>query len=168
VASSTKTTPPPPPEQDSGERPTVIPSYSPEAFARDSETRQRTVPGEATIEEARRLHAEGKHEDALFSLAKLLDAAPFHSEATTLAEACREGLEHDCLAELGSMSALFVPAMSPNELKQVGLDSVSAFLISLLDGNTDVENVLDMCGLPRLLALRHLRGLLRRGAITAR
>jgi hypothetical protein len=50
--------------------------------------------------------------------------------------------------------------LSPVELKGRGLDSVSGFLLSLMDGATDVETLLDLCGLRRLLALRHVRGLL--------
>jgi hypothetical protein len=35
----------------------------------------------------------------------------------------------------------------------------------VIDGATNVESILDISGLPRLLALRHLRSLLDRGII---
>jgi len=42
---------------------------------------------------------------------------------------------------------------------------VSGFLLSAMDGATDLETILDISGLPRLLALRHIGRLLERGII---
>jgi hypothetical protein len=50
-------------------------------------------------------------------------------------------------------------------LKRFALDNVSGFLVSLMDGATNVGTVLDISSLPRLLALRHIRSLLERGII---
>ncbi|HEY8088102.1 MAG TPA: hypothetical protein VIF09_09655 [Polyangiaceae bacterium] len=114
----------PPPEaghKESGDRPTLVPDFDPQAFARESEQRRRAAPAvEATAEE-------------------------------------------QCLAALGSLRAVLVLAVSSEELKGLPLDHVGGFLLSLLDGATDVETVLDICGLPRSLALRHLRELVERG-----
>jgi hypothetical protein len=151
-----------------GQRATVIPQFDAEAFARDSEVHQRVVPemgGEPTIDRARRLHQSGEHEEALFLLKHLLDAAPLHPEGSALAAECRFALERECLDVIGSASAVLVPAVTAEELKRFTLDNVSAFLFSQLDGATDVETVLDVSGLPRLLALRHLRGLAQRGIV---
>jgi hypothetical protein len=68
---------------------------------------------------------------------------------------------------VGSESAVLVVAVSLEELKRIALDHVSGFLLSLMDGATNVEAILDISGLPRLLALRHLRSLLERGVIFA-
>jgi hypothetical protein len=54
-----------------------------------------------------------------------------------------------------------------DELKAFALDQVSGFLLSLADGSLTVEAILDASGLPRLLALRHLRGLVDRGLLGA-
>ena len=150
------------------EHPTVVPAFDPEAFARDSEIRQRAVQAmgsEPTIEQARRLHADGGHEQALFLLTRLLELAPLHPEASALASECRQALEQEFLAAVGSASAVLVVALSPQELKRFNLDNVSGFLLSVMDGATDVETILDIAGLPRLLALRHLRKLLERGIV---
>jgi hypothetical protein len=155
-------------EEDREERPTLVPAFDPAAFARDSEIKQRAalvVGGEATIDQARRLHREGQHEDALFLLARLLDISPLHAEANTLSNECRQALEQDCLSAVGSESSILVVAVSPEELKGFPLDNVSGFLLSLMDAATDVEAILDISGLPRLLALRHLRSLLERGIV---
>jgi hypothetical protein len=147
----------------------LIPDFDPADFARDSEVRQRVIAAtdaEPTIDQARRLHLEGDHEGALFLLTRLLDLAPLHPDATRLAADCRAGLERLCLAAIGSEGALLVAAVSAEELKGFALDNVSAFLFSRLDGATSVEDILDTSGLPRLLALRHLRSLLERGLVT--
>jgi hypothetical protein len=158
-----------PPTAASGEheRPTVVPDFDAEAFARDSEVRMRVVPeiGEPTIDRARRLHASGEHEEALFLLKHLLELAPLHPEGSALAGECRVALERECLSALGSATAVLVPAVTTAELLRFTLDNVSAFLFSRLDAGTDVETLIDVSGLPRLLALRHLRGLLQRGIV---
>jgi hypothetical protein len=165
-------TPPEAPIGDGAEdehRPTLVPNFDPSDFARDSEIRQRASAaggGEPTIDQARRLHVDGENEKALFLVAHLLQLAPLHPEATKLAVECRRALERQCLAALGSDSAIYVATVSTDELKRFALDNVSAFLLSHLDGATSVETVLDISGLPRLLVLRHLRNLIERGIIT--
>ena len=76
-----------------------------------------------------------------------------------------EALERECLSSVGSASAILVLAVTPEELKTFALDSVSGFLLSLMDGVTDVQTLLDICGLPRLVALRRLRGLIEHGIV---
>jgi hypothetical protein len=163
-----RTTPPAPEEAVDNDRPTLVPNFDPEDFARDSEVKQRaagTTDREATIDQARRLHQDGHHEQALFLLIRLLDLTPLHPEGTALARECRQALERECLAALGSESAILAAAVSPEELKRFSLDNVSVFLFSRLDGATSVEDILDISGLPRLLALRHLRNLVERGIV---
>jgi hypothetical protein len=153
-------------EEDS--RPTLIPDFDPEAFARDSETRQRAAPqtsGEPTLDDARRCHINGDHERALFLISHVLALDPLHPEATALSAECRAALERECLAAIGSEATVFVASASPEELKGFALDNVSGFLISLMDGRTSVEDLLDIAGLPRLLALRHLRKLVERALV---
>jgi len=150
------------------DRPTVVPDFAPEDFARDSEIRARAEldsGGELTIDQARRLHADGDHERALFLLTRLLELSPLHPEASKLAAECRAGLEQQCLSAIGSESAVLVAAVTPKELKTFVLDNVSAFLFSRLDGAASVEDILDIAGLPRLLTLRHLRNLFDRGLV---
>jgi predicted transcriptional regulator len=69
------------------------------------------------------------------------------------------------LSVIGRESAMLVPAVSAEELRSFSLDNVSGFLLSLMDGSTSIESILDLSGLPRLLALRHLRSLLERGIV---
>jgi len=150
------------------DRPTAVPLFDPEAFARASELKQRAVRAiteEPPIDEARRLMEEGEPEQALFVLARLLASAPGDEEALELSQACGAALESDCVDALGSLRAKLAIVVPPEELKEVGLDQLSGFLLSLIDGATDVETVLDLSGRSRLLVLRHLRGLVERGIL---
>jgi hypothetical protein len=151
-----------------GDRSTVVPAFDVAAFARDSEVRQRAAAAvelDHPIEEARRLHLQGAHEEALFLLTRLLEHEPLHPEATGLSVACSRALERDCWSALGPESTILVCAVPTDELKRFALDHVSGFLLSLIDGSTDIEGVLDIAGMPRLLVLRHLRSLLDRGVV---
>jgi hypothetical protein len=163
---------PPEPEADgldfADDRPTPIPDFDPAAFARDSETKQLAASFagvEPTIEHARRLHLDGDYEQALFLVSHILERTPRHPEAGELSAICRAALERECIDALGSEAGLPVATVSAEELKGFALDNTSAFLFSLVDGATSVENILDISGLPRLLALRHLRNMLERGIV---
>jgi hypothetical protein len=159
---------PDPPDEEDDDRPTLLPPFDADAFARDSELRLKAalpVTGETTTDYARRLLQEGRAEDALFLVARVLEATPLDSEARRLSDECGAALERDCWSVIGSSSAILGVAVSPDELRSFGLDHVSGFLLSRMDGVTDVETLLDISGLPRLLALRHLRGLVARGIV---
>ena len=149
------------------ELPTLVPGFEASDFARESEVQRHAASekAEPTIEQARRLHAAGDHERALFLLARLLELEPLHSEVEELLAECRVALERDCLAAIGSETAVLVPGVSTEDLKSFALDSVSGFLVSLIDGTATAGDLLDVAGLPRLLALRHLRNLMDRGII---
>jgi hypothetical protein len=65
-------------------------------------------------------------------------------------------------------AAVFVVAVPPEELKGLALDHVGGFLLSLMDGATDVESILDISNLPRPITRRHLHSLHERGIIVLR
>lgn len=156
------------PEDADDDRPTVLPPFDADAFARESEMSLRSARpanDETTTDEARRLLLEGQPEEALFLLAPRLETMPKDAEARLLSNECSAALERDCWSAIGSGSAIFGTTASAEELKGFALDHVSGFLLSLMDGVTDVDLVLDICGLPRLLALRHLRRLVVRGIV---
>jgi hypothetical protein len=171
IYSPTPTPDPPDGDDDDGDRPTVLPPFDADAFARDSEVRLRAADpgrGETTTDEAHRLLLEGRAEEALFLLSRMLEVAPLDVDARRLFDECGAALERDCWSVVGSHSTVLSVAVSPAELRDFALDHVSGFLVSRLDGVTDVETLLDISGLPRLLALRHLRGLVSRGIVAER
>jgi hypothetical protein len=61
-----------------------------------------------------------------------------------------------------------VPAMGAAELRGQPLDNLAGFLLSLMDGVTNVEMLLDVCAMPTELALRLLDELVRTGVVELR
>ncbi len=150
-----------------GQRSTPIPDFDIEAFARDADARHGAGPvrdGEI-LEQAHRLHLDGRNEQAISLLAHLLARELPHPVAARLSAACCVALERECLLAIGSESTMLISAISTEEVKRFSLDHVSGFLLSLLDGETPVEAILDISGMPRRVVLRHLRDLLERGIV---
>jgi len=63
------------------------------------------------------------------------------------------------LKHLGRLSCKPQLAISPAVLRKMKLDAPTGFLLSLVDGRTDIEELLDVCAMPRLQALRLLGAL---------
>ena len=98
----------------------------------------------------------------------ILGREPDNPQAVRCAENCRRRLLALYSSKIGSLRAVPVPALRDAELRWLGLDHRSGFLLSRVDGHSTVEEVLDVCGMPRLEALKTLVDLLERGAIRVR
>lgn len=98
----------------------------------------------------------------------ILGREPDHARARRCAENCRTRLLSLYASKIGSQQAVPIPALSDAELRWLGLDHRAGFLLSRVDGVATVEEVLDVCGMPRLEALKTLVSLLERGAIRLR
>jgi hypothetical protein len=95
----------------------------------------------------------------------ILGREPESEQAKRCAENCRKRLLSLYSSKIGKLDAVPVPALGDAELRWLGLDHRSGFLLSRVDGVSTVEEVLDVCGMPRLEALKTLVDLLDRGAI---
>ncbi|MFI5308794.1 MAG: hypothetical protein ACHQ53_15665 [Polyangiales bacterium] len=95
----------------------------------------------------------------------ILGREPHNEQAKRCAENCRKRLLSLYSSKIGRLDAVPVPALGDAELRWLGLDHRSGFLLSRVDGVSTVEEVLDVCGMPRLEALKTLVDLLDRGAI---
>jgi hypothetical protein len=98
----------------------------------------------------------------------LLGRDPEHEQAARCADNCRSRLLALYTSKIGSQQAVPIPALGDAELRWLGLDHRAGFLLSRVDGVATVEEVLDICGMPRLEALKTLVSLLERGAIRLR
>ena len=57
-------------------------------------------------------------------------------------------------ARLGSLDRPVYVAVPPAQVRWLSLDPRAGFLLSLVDGSSTIEELLDICGMPRLDALR--------------
>jgi hypothetical protein len=64
-----------------------------------------------------------------------------------------------------SMIGMPVPAVAPAELRLLPLDPRAAFLLSQMDGRTDLDTVLELAAMPRANALRLVRELFVSGIV---
>ncbi len=89
-----------------------------------------------------------------------METHPGHEEALRCRDRCTEVLAQMYLARLGSLSQVVRVAFSGDEIRWLSLDHRAGFLLSLVDGESSIETLLDISGMPRLEALRILFGML--------
>lgn len=118
------------------------------------------------------IHREIADHFALGNFAAALHAAELHlglnpddEGAQRYAEASRSRLETRYTTRIGSLEYVFNVAVPSSNVKWLGLDPQAAFLLSLVDGQTTVAEVFDLCGMGRLEALRVFTELLEAKAI---
>lgn len=95
----------------------------------------------------------------------LLGRDPGHAGAKRIAEQSRRRLENMLTSRLGGTDRTPRVVVAESEMRWLGLDHRGGFLLSRIDGG-HVEDILDVCGMPRIEALKTLVELLDAGAIT--
>jgi len=105
-------------------------------------------------------YATGDFSGALIIAEGILESSPYHGEALRCQERCTEVLSQMYLARLGSLAQIVRVALGGDEIRWLSLDHRAGFLLSLIDGDSSIETLLDISGMPRLEALRILYGLL--------
>jgi len=109
--------------------------------------------------------ALGDYPGAL-SIAELqLGVDPADDSARHYAAESRRRLEARYTARIGSLQHVFNCALPAAKLRWLGLDPQAAFLLTLVDGQTSVQELLDLCPMARLEALRVFTELLEARAI---
>jgi len=161
----------------SNEPPTSRPSGDAWLVDRD----RRSLPPPAALPERpqprSRINAEEVHREiadhfALGNYAAALHAAelqlgldPDDEGARQYADASRARLETKYTTRIGSLEYVFNTIVPTAKVKWLGLDPQAAFLLSLVDGQTTVAEVLELCHMGRLEALRVFTELLEAKAI---
>lgn len=110
------------------------------------------------------LMAQGNLEEALGHARALLAEGDPGPQVSVWAGECERLLEARYLASVGGARGVLEIRSTPSEQMGLPLSPASAFLISLVDGYVTVEDIVDVCGLPRLDALRGLAKLVESGA----
>jgi hypothetical protein len=117
------------------------------------------------IGEMEELYALDDLTGALRQAEFILGRFPDNEQALRCAANCRARLVQLYASKLGPMDRVVTQTLETSQLRWLGLDHRSGFLLSRVDGVSTVEEVLDICGMPRLEALKTLADLLERGAI---
>lgn len=110
-------------------------------------------------------YALGDYTGALRAAQLLLGREPDHGKAHEYAERSRERLEQLYEARLGAICGTDVSslgaqvpvlAVPDHEIRWLGLDHRQGFLLSRIDGQVSVDDLVDLTGIPRLDVLRCL------------
>ncbi len=155
-----------------------IPSERPPAEARPDaleapiQTRSSAPAGRPSVPsvsqevlDMRDRYRAGDFTGALVVAESLLEANPGHDEAQRCHELCVSVLSQMYFARLGSPAQVVRVAVPSDQIRWLSLDHRAGFLLSLIDGQSTIEELLDISGMPRLDALRILYGLLDQRAI---
>jgi hypothetical protein len=128
----------------SGPPPAVL-VPSPAASARDVQ-----------ITEMKDRYAMGDFSGALVVAEGMLEIDADDIDAQRYAKSCRDVLTQMYSARLGSLSQRVRVAVPGDQIRWLSLDHRAGFVLSLIDGSSTVEELLDISGMNRLDALRIL------------
>jgi hypothetical protein len=103
--------------------------------------------------------ALGDYTGALEVAEKLLAADPANQEAATCADSCRGVLRQMYTTKIGPLDRVPVVAVARDQLRWLSIDHRAGFVLSLIDGVSTLEMLLDVSGMPELDTLRILSDL---------
>jgi hypothetical protein len=107
----------------------------------------------------------GDFSGALILAEGILESEPESVDALLYAEHCRDVLTQMYISRLGGMKRIPHIAVTNEQLRWLALDHRAGFLLSLVDGRSSFEEVLDVSGMSTVDALRLLMDLLQQNVI---
>ncbi len=112
------------------------------------------------------LYAVGNFTDAMREAEARLELDPDDEDAMRYADECRRTLTTMYTARLGPAGSVLKVAARTEEMRWMSLDHRAGFMLSLIDGKSTLDDILDICGMKRLDALTilvelHDKGILR-------
>lgn len=111
------------------------------------------------LEEMKDRMALGDYTGALTIADELLSWDPTNANVRTTAETCRGVLRNMYIARIGPLERVPQVIVPRDQLRWLSIDHRAGFVLSLIDGVSTVEMVLDVSGMPELDALRILADL---------
>jgi hypothetical protein len=130
------------------------------------EITERTI--EDPVAEMRERFSLGDYTGALEMAELLLAEEPGNLEAAECGENCRTVLEGMFAARLGPLDRVPMVVVPRTQMRWLSIDHRAGFILSLVDGSSSVEMILDVCGMPRLDALRILHELVQQKIVAFR
>lgn len=113
----------------------------------------------AGIKELEERYAVGDYTSALRIAEDLLARSPDDLSARRYAQNCRDVLTQMFAARIGPLDQVITIMVSPEEVQWLSLDHRAGFLLSLVDGQSTVDEILDISGMTRLDALKIIHDL---------
>jgi hypothetical protein len=112
--------------------------------------------------------ALGDYSGALTHADRILAEVPRHERALDVSNTCRDVLRKMYESRIGARSRVPVVVLSQDELRWLTIDHKAGFILSLVDGNSTVETLLDASGMTEIDALRLLSELVQQRIISFR
>ena len=109
--------------------------------------------------------AHGDYGAALLLAEAVAEEKPHDAAAQQLIHACKRELRAMYMARIGESDQVPRLAMKSADLKWLQIDHRAGFVLSRIDGQTSIDEILDLCGMPSLEALRILYEFLISGVI---
>ncbi len=100
--------------------------------------------------------ALGDYTGALDIAEELLAESPADAEVRATIETCRGVLKNMYITRIGQLDRVPTVIVSRDELRWLSIDHRAGFVLSLVDGISTVEMLLDVSGMPELDTLRIL------------
>jgi hypothetical protein len=130
------------------------------------EITERTI--EDPIAEMRERFSLGDYTGALEMAELILAEEPGNLEAAECGENCRSVLENMYAARLGPLDRVPMVVVPRTQMRWLSMDHRAGFILSLIDGSSSVDMILDVCGMPKLDALRILHELVQQKIVAFR
>jgi hypothetical protein len=130
------------------------------------EITERTI--EDPIAEMRERFSLGDYTGALEMAELILAEEPGNLEAAECGENCRSVLENMFAARLGPLERVPMVVVPRTQMRWLSMDHRAGFILSLIDGSSSVDMILDVCGMPKLDALRILHELVQQKIVAFR
>jgi hypothetical protein len=111
---------------------------------------------DAEISEMKDRYAMGDFTGALVVAEGMLEVNADDIDAQRYAQSCRDVLTQMYAARLGALTQRVRVAVPSDQIRWLSLDHRAGFVLSLIDGSSTVEELLDISGMNRLDALRIL------------
>jgi hypothetical protein len=130
------------------------------------EITERTIEDPAA--EMRERFSLGDYTGALEMAELILAEEPGNVEAAECGENCRTVLEGMFAARLGPLNRVPLVVVPRTQMRWLSIDHRAGFILSLVDGASSVDQILDVCGMPKLDALRILYELVQQKIVAFR
>ncbi len=127
-----------------------------------------TSPGAGDVREMNDRVSLGDYSGALAIAERLLEIDDSNDEARACAESCRSVLKQMYTARIGPLAGVPTVNISREQMRWLSIDHRAGFVLSLVDGVSSCEMILDVSGMPELDALRILSELVQQRIISIR